>query len=184
MPAVAYEAFRRKGVFAYPRVVVREIERTMDDRVKPKMISEHRKRVSNWESDVDFSARKFIRRDAIWLNVFPTGDDKMVWHYVNRGTRPHRIDAHSYFPRGLDEGPLLVFHWAGPGSYNAKTEPGDVYGQESSSTGPAVLIPWVNHPGNEPREFSRHIANDYDDEFKREIRNAIRRGKRQARRFR
>lgn len=175
MPTIAYRAFRRKGVFDNPRAVIREIERTMDGPVKAHVLEEHRKRVANWESDVDFAARKFLRSNGIWVNVFATGEDKRVWNYVDKGTRQHWIFAVN--------APKLVFTWGGPGSYTPKTDEGDVYGQDG---GPSGELTWRNavlHPGNQPRHFSKIIGRRYSPEFKREIRNAIRRGKRRARRF-
>lgn len=175
MPAVAYRAFRDKGVFANPHAVTRAIEDAIDDRVKPAVLEEFKKRTSNWQSDVSFAARKFIRTDAVWLNVFPTGEDKMVWHYVNKGTKSHIIQPVN--------ARFLVFDWAGFGSYTPKTDIGDVYGVAGGNVGETQFRDIVFHPGSEARDFSGHIGRGYKNEFKREIRNAIARGKRAARRF-
>lgn len=179
---VVYKATRRKGVFSYPKEVVKEVEKTLDGTVKRTLIRSFDKVVADWESDVSFAARKFIRQEAIWVNVFPQGSDKEVFRYVDKGTRPHRIEAKNYVPRGQSK-PRLVFEWGGPGSYSPKTRPPGIFGLRSGAYGPLWFFGSVNHPGNEARKFSETIGKAYKKQFRREIRNAIRRGKRKARRF-
>jgi len=179
---VVYKATRKKGIFAYPKQVVKEVESTLDGTVKRTLIKTFDKVVANWESDVSFAARKFLRSEAIWVNVYPTGADKEVWHYVNRGTRRHIIEAKNYVPRGQSR-PRLVFEWGGYGSYSPKTLPGGKYGMRGGAYGPLWFFGSVDHPGNEPREFSKVIGRAYQKQFNREIKNAIARGKRKARRF-
>lgn len=169
MPTVAYRATRSRRRFANARKVKQELGETLDRKSKPDLIREHEKRVANWETAIGFAGRKRIRVDEISVQIYPTGPNKAIWFYVDRGTSPHVITARN--------APYLVFVWGGPGSYSPKTNPPDKYG------GPGVVVGGsirktksVNHPGNEAREHTAGIKKKYKRTFSRDMNNAFRRG--------
>jgi len=160
----------------------KEIEDAMDKRIKPVLVKSHEKIVEDWDSNVGFAARKVIRSDSIAVYVFPTGEDKMVWIYVDRGTKPHKIEAKN--------APRLAFWMTTKGgkpvrggyepktlARPARTVAGGGYVREPK----ALVTPKaVDHPGNEPRNFTQQIARDIEPFFKKEIENAFRRTARRA----
>jgi hypothetical protein len=165
----------RKALLADLASVCRkEVEAAMDDRIKPALVKSHEKIVEDWESDVAFAARKVIKPDSITIYVYPTGEDKMVWVYVDQGTRPHEIRARN--------APRLAF-WAG--TYEPKTlaRPARTVSGGGYVKEPKVFVRplVVQHPGiKEPREFSKRIVEDIEPYFVQEIEKAFQRAARKA----
>jgi hypothetical protein len=169
---------KRKAALADLSSIARkEIEDAMDKRIKPALVKSHEKIVEDWTSDVGFAARKVVRPDSITIYVFPTGKDKMVWIYVDRGTKPHKIEAKN--------APRLAFFMTTEGGkpvrgrYEPKTRArpartvagGGYVPKPKTFLRPLV----VDHPGNEPRNFTAQIARDIEPFFIKEIENAFRR---------
>jgi len=161
---------KRRAAIADLRSISRkEIERAMDEDVKPAAVKSHEKIVQNWDSDVGFAAKKYIRATSITIYVYPTGKDKLIWTYVDQGTKPHPIMAKN--------APVLSFKWGGKGSYVPKTmaRPArTVVGGGFVKGGKPVAFKRVNHPGSEGRFFSEVIAKDIQPDFRRLIENAFR----------
>jgi len=140
----------------------------IDNEVKPHFIQRFKMVTANWKHQVDFQARKFFEADKIRLNVFPAGENKKIWIYVSGGTRPHRIRA--------KRAKTLAFLWGGHGSYKAKTKPPGKFGGPGTVVGGTMHFPpAVNHPGSEPREFEKIIAEDEKDWYNRTMENAWKR---------
>jgi hypothetical protein len=167
---------KRKSALADLASVTRhEVEGVLDTVVKRKLVQEHEKIVKDWTSDVGFAARKVIKPDSISVYVFPTGKDKMVWIYVDKGTKPHTITA--------KKAPRLAFQMRTSGGkpvrggYTPKTLPGVVVAGGGYVRPPKTLVrPYaVDHPGNEPRGFTLAIAEDFLPFFRKEMENAFRR---------
>ena len=91
-----------------------EIEKALDERVKPTLIRSHEIIVADWKHKPGFGAMKFIEPDRMRVYVFPTGEHKEIWIYVDQGTRPHTIPE-----RVPKKAPVLAF-MAG-GTYVPKT---------------------------------------------------------------
>lgn len=144
----------------------REIERVLDDEVKPVLLKSHEVVVAGWEHRVIFAARKHIESNRISLTVFPTSNQD-IWNFVDQGTDPHSIDVVSapylVFPRGPYEPKTL----ARP----ARTVSGGGYAKDKS----LVKVKHVDHPGSEPREFTKAIAEDIKPSYQAEMENAFRR---------
>lgn len=158
---------RRKAAIADLKSIARqEMEQTLEQQVKQRLIEEHKKIVANWEHDVDFQGRKTVTNDQIKIYIFPTGANKDIWTFVDQGTRPHVIKPKS--------APRLVFQ---AGTYTPKTKPvGQVVsGGGKVQGGVTVFATQVNHPGTEARRFSEKIAEDIKPDFQRETENAFRR---------
>ena len=170
MPTVAFRTVRSRQRFANYKVVKKELGDTLDNVVKPHMIRRFDLVVMNWKHQPKFKARKFIRLDRIWLDVYPTGkeEDVAIYGYVTKGTRPHKITAKN--------APRLAFMWGGPGSYKPKTKPKGKIGGPGIVVGGTLRRPYsVNHPGSEARDFEGTIRDDEKPWFSRTMENAWRR---------
>jgi len=157
-------------------IVRQEIEKAMDSQVKPSLVRSHEKIVEDWEHKPGFAARKYIEPKRIRVAVFPTGEHKKIWYYVDRGTRPHKMPAVS--------GKLMVFR-AG-GTYVPKTmaKPARTVSGGGRVEGGEKVFTYKRkefvHPGNEGRQFSETIARDLKPDFQIWINNAFRRAARRV----
>lgn len=170
-----YRAFRKKRAKNVYFEIAREVERTIDKIVKPELLSYFVKITKSWKNKPTWKAKKKITGKDIIVYVWPEkGKEADIWRFVSGGTKPHKI-------RPKKKGGVLAFMWGGKGSYKPKTTtsggykgPGTVMGGES------VKFAEVNHPGNKPRNFEKHISRWYTPKFKRHMKNAIRRAIRRA----
>lgn len=80
--------------------------------------------------------------------VGPTGSDKAVlkWVWIDEGTKPHKIKAKNV--------PLLKFR----SGFSSKTFPNRIASFLGGSFGPFVSKKEVNHPGTEPRNFTKIVV--------------------------
>jgi len=168
---------RRAAIADLASISRKKIEDAMDRQVKPALVKSHEKVVEDWTSDVGFAAKKVIKPDQIVIYVFPTGKDKKVWWYVDRGTRPHKIRAKN--------APRLAFMMSTDSAGNfvrggyvpktlarpARTVVGGGYVKSPKALARPIE---VDHPGSEGRGFTEQIANDIRPEFRRLIENAFR----------
>ena len=99
-----------------------------------------------WTHKPEFEAITEVRGNEFTILV---GTDDEIYKYVDLGTRPHRIEPKGNYP--------LRFQWGGPGSYQPKTQPGQLRSSPGGPTGPMVAFWGVNHPGSEARGFSEQI---------------------------
>lgn len=167
MPTVAYRAIRERRRFVHAPEVKRVLGDTLDNEVKLALLRRFEAVVANWQHAPVFQARKFVTENAIWVNVFPTGENKRIYQYVTGGTRPHPIAAR--------HAKTLAFVWGGPGSYTPKTAPGGHWGGPGTASGSMHYPLVVQHPGNKPRDFEAVIKREYQPEFLRTLENAFRR---------
>lgn len=166
--------------------IVREVEKAMDDEVKPRVLGYYEKIVANWSNKPVFRARRTIWRGGVALDVWPTGPGLQYWQWTSRGTRPHRITPRKY--GWVSVGPareravrkeraVLAF----PSAYAPKTSPhGPSYGGPGKGSGPTVFATEVHHPGTRPRHFEEAIARWCRPWFAPTIERAMRRGIRKA----
>jgi hypothetical protein len=87
-----------------------------------------------------------------------TQTDSKIYRYVNDGTDPHRIPKEGTTA-------LLVFPWAGKGSYRPKTRPRVIGSTAGGPTGPLVAFPHVQHPGTDPRHFDEEVEKTTKPKF-------------------
>ena len=168
MPTVAFRVTRRRRKFIKAPEVKKKLGVVMDNEVKPHFLAAFRRVVANWKHKVEFKARKFIRTDRIWLDVFPTGEHKKIWIFVTKGTRAHIIRAKN--------APVLAFLWGGKGSYKPKTKPVGKFGGPGVVTGGTMhFAKEVHHPGSEGRDFEKAIRDDNKKWFSRTMENGWRR---------
>ena len=149
--------------------IAKELEKTLDAEVKPRLLEYGERVVANWEHKPQFKARKRITRGGISVYVYPAGENKKYWIWTSRGTRPHPIEP--------KKASVLAF----PSVYTPKTKPrGPSYGGPGTSSGPMIYARHVDHPGTKPRHFEEAWARWTKTWFRREMENAIRRGVRRA----
>lgn len=168
---------RKAAIADLKSIVHREIDKTLEE-VKRALVKSHELVVADWTSDVGFAAKKMVNPSRITVYVYPTGEDKLIWIYVDQGTDPHPIPKNP-----LPPGKYLWFQWGGKGSYVPKTlaRPArTVSGGGYVQGGHLVRMKQVNHPGNEGRHFSEQIAKDIEPDFKRLVENAFVRTARQV----
>lgn len=106
----------------------------------------------------------------VWTGpVGAPGED--IWNWITNGTKPHKIPKSPKPP-----GTALRFQWDGPGSYKPKTGLGGQYRGPGTSSGPFRYFKQIDHPGNKPRNFETHFIRYITPAFRKESRNAVRRG--------
>ena len=141
-----------------------ELEKVLDQQVKPTLTKSLKKVTEDWEHDVEFQGRKYIKPDSISVTAFPVGPNANIFKYVDKGTSPHVI-----VPKNV---PRLVFQTG----YQPKTlaRPARTVSGRGVATGPTVYAKKVQHPGSEGRDFTGTIAEDIKPDFKRTIENTFR----------
>jgi hypothetical protein len=175
MPRILIRPIRGRAARLDFDTILAEVGAEMDSTVKPALVEEHAKIVADWAHRPEFKARKVMTKEMIAIDVWASGDPENVkiWRYVNEGTVEHDIPK---TPRPYP----LGFHWDGPGSYKPKTAVGGGYGGPGVATGPKVHFWKVHHPGNDARDFEKHIAGKMRTWFTRRIEAAFKRGVRKA----
>jgi hypothetical protein len=167
MAKVLFRAIRTRSGYPNFGNMTKEVERTIDAVVKPRLLTYFTRITDLWEHKVDFQARKTVRPEGITLYVYPTGPNKKLWLWTSRGTKPHIIK-----PKAA--GYPLQFRT----DYKPRTRPGYRYRGPGKAVGPWVSAYEVHHPGTKPREFEKHIRRFYQPKFRKEMENALRRGAR------
>lgn len=155
---------RRAKLLDLNSLTRKQLERDLDTKVKPALIKSHELIVANWESDVSFASRKYITGEQIAVSIYPTGQDKEIWTFVDQGTKPHQIPAH---------GPVKAkaMKFQGGGRYNPKTlaSPARTVGGGGKVSGGVTVfaksVKSFMHPGNKGRHFSVEIAEDIQPSF-------------------
>lgn len=158
---------KRKALLTQlPSIAKEMLSAALDSQVKPALIKSHELVVANWKNKPTFQTRKYIKGDSIGMTVFPAGEAKEIYTYVDQGTKPHLIvPVHAkllrfrtgYSPKTLPNPARLVLQPSG-----------------GKATGPQVFAKVVHHPGSEARNFSEAIARDLQPEFVRVIENTFR----------
>ena len=174
MPQVLFRAIRAKP--ANWQAFYNEIARTMDNEVKPDLLAYFERVTKSWRNQQAFKAIRHISASEASVDVKPIGENADIWRYVSRGTRgPYPIPKPSN-----TRAKTLRFKWAGPGSYKARTNTRGGYGGPGKATGPTRMFKRVMHPGIKARNFEKHIARWYAQQFRRTMKNAVTRGLRRA----
>lgn len=108
---------------------------------------EYEKTTATWNDPPKFEIITDISGNDVSVLVGPTGTDmqinKFVW--TDEGTKPHVIKAKN--------APALVFQTG----YSPKTLPNKIASFPAGRFGEFVRVQSVNHPGTEPRNFTKII---------------------------
>jgi hypothetical protein len=156
--------------------IAKEVERTLDRYVKPRLLEYGERVTANWEHKPAFKAKKRVTKEGISVYVYPT-KNKDIWTWVSRGTGIHGPKKKPYrIPKTGKK--LLAF----PSVYAPKTKPrGPSYGGSGESSGPTHFAMYIkDHPGIKGRHFEEAWARWAKTWFRREMENAMRRGARRA----
>lgn len=145
----------------------REIERALDDEVKPIFIGQLNEVVANWKNKPTFVGYKQITSNQIAIGVRVV-KNPTPWKYVEEGTKPHLIRAR--------RAPMLRF----PGTTSPKTFAGNPpqWGMTAIKAPPIIRKYAVHHPGNEGRHFVQYFAQRDRQVAVQRIENAYRRAMR------
>lgn len=158
-----------------------EIQAAMDTRIKPALTKSLDKVVADWKHKPAFQGRLVMKDDSITVYVYPIGENKDIFKFVDQGTEPHIIRAKN--------APRLAFQMHAPdgknpvaGGYVPKTlaKPARTVSGGGYVKKPTALVrPMeVDHPGSEGRGFTKQIATDIEPYFKAEIDAAFKRAAR------
>ena len=161
---VVYKVTRSNRKFMKSPQVLDQIERTMKVGVKRDLVAALDDVVTDWSAESTPTWKdSFKKGDDYVLEIFSSGSGEDIFQYVDRGTEPHPIQGN----------PMLIFNLG----YEAKTKPPGRYGVGSGqATGASVMTPFVDHPGNEARNFSGKISREYRKTLREKINAAIERG--------
>lgn len=173
MPKVLFRPILARSKRSDFDLIIRHVERALDDTVKPEVVAAHEEEVKDWDHKVQFGSMKRVNDKGISIFVYPKGDNKDIYFWVSAGT-----PAHDITPKNA---PFLEFKWGGPGSHKPKTFP---YGKPLRLGGGQsphhVKMLKVRHPGIEPRHFEKQIADEYYPRFRSVVEAAFKRGIRAA----
>lgn len=129
----------RKGVDQFGDVMLADFEAT----------------VGSWEHEVKFERKLLDGASGITGFIMRVYTRDEIYIFVSGGTKPHKIRAKN--------APRLVF----PTGYTAKTKPGKIESGGGGSFGPIRSKVEVQHPGTEPRNFPKAIAEARRDLFRK-----------------
>ena len=146
--------FGTKGKVFDVAKIRRQIGKTLDG-VAKRATAEYKKTTETWDGHPDFVTTK----DGDFARI--VGTESEIYGYVDHGTRPHPIRARA--------APNLAFQVG----FTPKTSPNVVGSAAGGSYGNFVYAKEVQHPGTEPRNFSKNIASlmqhrmvkEFDDMF-------------------
>lgn len=133
----------------------RAMGRALTGPVAKLLEDEFEKRAKGWDHAITFKtvfqegAKGPATARRLRIDVGPFGKNKRYWVFVSGG-----VGGHSIYPKEANRR-----LWIKKG-YKSRTDVGDVYGRRWAYEGPYYYMPpgWgVYHPGNEPREFEKHI---------------------------
>jgi lipoprotein-anchoring transpeptidase ErfK/SrfK len=128
--------------------------------IRKDALKDFERTTATWNHKPKFTSQVKAHQDGVTIEI--TTDDK-IYGYVDQGTKPHVIQAHT------DKG--LVFTVGG----SPKTEPHVVQAFPGKRGDKWVRKMQVKHPGTAARKFSEDIAKSYKPEFQKAMRNAIER---------
>ncbi len=170
MPTVLVRPIWSKRAKIHWPSVKKELEKWLDEEVKPDLLNYFNKIVADWKHKPDFKAKRVVKPNRFVVYVWPVGEDAKVWKFVSGGTKPHDIVP--------VRAKALRFKWDGPGSYKPRTGLGGQYKGPGIATGEYVFRQVVHQPGNKPRNLEKHIARWYKQtkRYPRGAKNAIERG--------
>lgn len=128
-------------------------------------VSHFNKVTRSWSHQIKFRAETDLRPPIRTVKIVPQGKDKLLWYYVDLGTKPHPIAAKN--------APFLSFQIG----YSARTAPVAKFNQGTGqSFGDWKQVTEVDHPGSEPRDFSKTFMKKLTPSLPDRIQAAVKRG--------
>jgi len=161
---VVVTSLRTKWRFTdfWPQVEA-EIKKTLENQAKPEIKGMLNAVVADWKNKPEFNAVLTRPGGNFGMGFYATGPSRMIWQYVNEGTRPHKIKPKS---AGGLLGPFRL-------GYAPKTGTGGRFGGPGKASGGWMAAKEVDHPGNAPRNFTGTIQEKYRTTYSRHIKRAM-----------
>lgn len=151
----------KSGVFTN-KGWLNEIARVQRQTSVPRLKKLFQKTVFGWSNKPDFGWAQIRTSDTMSITMYPSGMYADIWNLVNAGSPPHDIPARP--------GGLLRFR---PG-YRSATMPGSIQSHRAYRSGPFYTAKIIrNHPGFTAREFTRLIAEEYENPYMNDMQDAI-----------
>lgn len=138
--------------------VIRNIQHTMIQKTVPDLRRYFHATVRTWSDKPNFPMDHYFGVRVHWVKVY-TYSQK--YNLVNAGARPHIIRP--------VRSRMLRFQTG----YRAKTRARILNSFNGGKFGDYISTPIVHHPGFEAREFDKQIAEEYQDDFAKDIQDAI-----------
>lgn len=142
----------------------KELVKTIDAVVAPKMAQYVKIVTGNWEHEPDSRTTKKTTKNAIILWSRPVGENTKFWIWTSFGTERHDI-----YPVNAA---VLAFST----TYKPKTAPGPKVGGPGISSGPTRFAMYVDHPGTTPRHFEPAWAKWIKTWVYKDLNQGIKRG--------
>ncbi len=117
-----------------------------------------------WKHKVDFETLISLKPPGPTILI---GTDDKVWNMLNEGTRPHRIMAGIF--TGKSNKKALAF----PSRFKPKTKRGTLRSTAGFKGGPTTVVPYVQHPGTEAREWGQLIGKRRQRWFQKQMERAM-----------
>jgi hypothetical protein len=95
---------------------------------------------------------------------YTVATDDEVYHFVDKGTKPHPID------------PVNASMLAFRGGYQAKTTPRVIASRSGGASGPVIYTSHVDHPGTKARNFSKLIHEKWQKKVAGYVRERLKQG--------
>jgi hypothetical protein len=146
---------------------VKRILRNAVRRAGTQVVNDFKLTTATWDHMVEWIVRTHISQTLPSPSIEVWTEDP-IYRYVDEGTKPHPIFAGIY--TGKSDKKALSF----PSAFAPKTKPRVLGSGAGMKGGPLTVVPYVQHPGTEAREFSKMIVEKRTPWFKREMEDALR----------
>ena len=163
---VVVTSLRTKWRFTdfWPQVEA-EIKKTLENQAKPEIKGMLNAVVADWKNKPEFNAVLTRPGGNFGMGFYATGPSRMIWKYVNEGTKgPYPIPKN---PKPI--GDPLKFRMG----YAPRTSPGGRFGGPGKASGPWRSARQVEHPGIKARDFTGTIQGKYRTTYLRHIKRAM-----------
>lgn len=121
-----------------------------------------------WKHKVKFETLVSLKPPGPTILI---GTDDQVWNWLNEGTNvgkpPYPIFAGIF--TGKSNKKALAF----PSRFKPKTKRGTLRSRAGFKGGPTTVVPFVEHPGIKPREWTKLIAKKRQRWFQKQMERAM-----------
>lgn len=138
-----------------------EIARVQRQTSVPRLRKLFQQTVFGWSKKPDFGWTQIRSSDSMSIQMYAQGPNADIWNLVDSGS-----PAHDIRPR---KGGLLSFR---PG-YRSATKPGQLMSGRAYRSGKQVAAMIVHHPGFQARDFTKLIAEAYENPYINDIQDAV-----------
>lgn len=166
MPSVSIKSALRQRITHVTEGFGEALKEELEAPAK-KLTTKYRRVVGQWEHKPVFAYRITVRSQQVKLTVYPRGEGRQQFLWVDRGTAPYTIRPKN--------GGFLRFQTG----YSARTGTGARYNVGTgTASGSWVSAKQVNHPGIAARKFSEKFSKEVLPDMRRIINNAFKKAAR------